>query len=147
MICPLMQECFLWPLLKCSALLALQLNKGLRLFNFNSYKVPPRSEYCIYKRFSFSPWTWWFPTVFSHAITTAYLALAFLITRFRLLVTVSSKSTTNESVLISVNITIRNMFISCNQVAINFEISRNLWRLISSGGILTFVDFKLCRVS
>ena len=77
----------------------------------------------------------------------AYLALAFLITRFRLLVTVSSKSTTNESVLISVNITIRNMFISCNQVAINFEISRNLWRLISSEGILTFVDFKLCRVS
>ena len=35
-------------------------------------------------------------TMFYHVITTANLAFAFLITRFRFLVTVSSKGTTNE---------------------------------------------------
>ena len=47
-----------------------------------------------YKRLSFSV-NVTVPTMFCHAITTACLAFAFFITRFRFLVTVSSKGTTN----------------------------------------------------
>ena len=51
---------------------------------------------------------WRFPMMFCHAITTAYLAFAFLITRFRFLVTVFSKAQ-QMNIHKSVNITIRNM--------------------------------------
>ena len=40
---------------------------------------------------------------------------------------------TNPDTHISENITIRNMFMSCKQVARYFQINRNLWTLISSG--------------
>ena len=58
------------------------------------------------------------PTMFCHAITTACLAFAFLITGFRFLVTVYSKGKKMD-IHISVNITIRNMFMSCRQVALS----------------------------
>ena len=77
--------------MQCSSL---PLNKGFRLFNcFPKCLLDPNN----YKQFSFSPWMWRFPTMVCNAIIiTAYLAFAFLISRFRFLVTVSSKGTTNE---------------------------------------------------
>ena len=73
----------------------LRLNKGLKLFNFlqsNSWVRIIISDFPSVRECNgFS-----FPTMFCHTITTAYLAFAFLIARFRFLVTFSSKGTTNE---------------------------------------------------
>ena len=72
---------------------SLPLIKGFRLFIFFQSASWIR---IIISGFLSRPWIWQFPTMFCHAVTIAYLAFAFLITRFRFLVTVSSKGPTNE---------------------------------------------------
>ena len=81
--------------------------------------------------------------MFCHEITTACLAFAFLITRFRFLVTVYSKGKKMD-IHISVNITIRNMFMSCRQVALS-KLTETV-DIDKFGGILTCVYFKSCLV-
>ena len=95
---------FLSPLLKCNASQSFRLNKGFRLFNFllsASWTRTIISDFLLVRECDGS-----------------CLAFAFLITRFRFLVTVYSKGKKMD-IHISVSITIRNMLMSCRQVALS----------------------------
>ena len=71
---------------------------------------------------------------------------AFLITRFRFLVTVFSKAQ-EMNIHKNANITIHNTFMRCKKVACHFEITPKPENMDKFGDILTCVHVKSCLVS
>ena len=83
--------------------------------------------------------------MFCHAITTAYLAFAFLTTGNCLQQRHSKRRNIHRApdIHITVNIIIRDMFMSCKQVVIKTE-TVDIDKL---GSILAFAYFKSCLFS